>query len=284
MHDGADRRQLAIWQYGTSLIVMNGDDYSSKERRPRIVGRDVLSPQRTSYFTITSGEHGTLLYVDGMFAAGNSNWKLAMPVEGGDQLRLVLGHSVYGKYAWMGDLHGLAISGKALSEDAVMRRFERWAKDRNFDFLKQESTMLLFTFADTNGDSFVDESGRNLTLVLPEHMTVLKKTFLSPPWRHLNWSHVASVDAVVNVVGFIPLGVVLYGFLQGFSGQFNKHKGLLAVIVCMFLSLGIELSQAWIPTRYSTQLDLILNTFGAWLGIVGWKLIHRVKEKRINPV
>ncbi len=87
-------------------------------------------------------------------------------------------------------------------------------------------------------------------------------------------------DIVVNVVGFMPLGIVFYGFLQCFSGQFTRHSHLLAVVFCLLLSLGIELAQAWIPTRYSTIQDLILNTFGAWLGIGLWRLVGGDRDGR----
>jgi glycopeptide antibiotics resistance protein len=77
-----------------------------------------------------------------------------------------------------------------------------------------------------------------------------------------------------NIVGFIPLGAVLYGFLQSYSRPFNSHKKFIAVTLCMILSLGIELGQAWIPARTSSLMDLILNTFGAWLGVGLWNLIR----------
>ena len=274
MHDGDDRRQLVVWQYGSSLIVMNGDDYDNGQRRPRVVGRDVFSPQQTIYLTITSGEQGTHLYVDGNIADTNRNWKLSIPVEG-ETLRLVLGHSVYGRYGWRGDIHGLVLAGEAISAETVRLRFDRWAADRNFDTLKLDSTMLLFTFNEKTDDGFIDESGGNLALELPDHMTVLKKTFLSSPWPHFYWSRAVTRDMVVNVIGFLPLGIVFYGFLQCFSGRFTKHKQLLAVALCLMLSLGIELAQTWIPTRHSSLPDLILNTFGGWLGVVGWKLVRR---------
>ena len=276
MHDGADRRQLAIWQYDTSLIVMNGDDYDNKQRRPRVVGRDVFSSQRTIYLTITSGGQGTLLYVDGRLADANSNWKLSIPFEG-EPLRLVLGHSVYGRYGWMGDIHGLAVSGEAISPESARRRFDRWAADRRFDSLKQDSTWLLFTFDQKNAAQFVDRSGNDNHLKIPQHMVVLQKTILASAWRPIKLNRANVGDIVVNVVGFMPLGIVFYGLLQCFSGPFTRYNQLLAMVFCLLLSLGIELAQAWIPTRHSTLPDLILNTFGAWLGIVGWRLVRKSK-------
>jgi VanZ family protein len=56
------------------------------------------------------------------------------------------------------------------------------------------------------------------------------------------------------------------------SGRFKRHPGLMTVILCMLLSLTIELLQAWIPTRVSSLMDLILNTLGAGIGIGLWSL------------
>ena len=276
MHDGADRRQLAIWQYNASLIVMNGDDYDNKQRRPRVTGRDVFSARQTRYLTITSGEQGTQLYVDGIPAAANKKWNLSIPMEGAP-LRLVLGNSVHGKHVWQGDLHGLALSGEALSAETVRLRFDRWATARNFDFLKQSPAMLLYTFDPKMATRFADQSGNGNDLEIPQQLVVLHKTILAPVQWQLNLNRAAVGDMVVNVVGFIPVGIVFYGLLQCFSGPLSRRSLLFAVVLCMLLSLGIELVQAWIPTRYSSLQDLILNTFGAWLGIVAWRLVRERK-------
>lgn len=113
-------------------------------------------------------------------------------------------------------------------------------------------------------------------------MTVLQKTFLAFSWRSFDWNRAAVGDMMVNVVGFMPLGILCYGFLQCFSKPFSGHRQLLAVVLCMMFSLGIELAQAWIPTRHSSLSDWILNTFGAWLGIVGWRLIHSAEATRMD--
>ena len=279
MHDGADQRQLAIWQYNASLIVMNGDDYDNRQRRPRVTGRDVFSDRQTRYLTITSSGQGTRLYVDGAPVAANKEWNLSIPTQG-SPLRLVLGNSVHGSHGWQGDLNGLALSAKALSPEAVRLNFERWTKGRNFDFLKQRPPMLLFTFDRDTGARFMDRSGNGNDLTIPERLVVLEKTILAPVQRQLHLNRAAVADMVVNVVGFIPVGIAFYGFLQCLSGPLSRRSLLLAVVLCMLLSLGIETAQAWIPTRYSSLQDLILNTFGAWTGIVGWRILREKGGKR----
>lgn len=273
MHDGNDRRQLAIWQYGTSLIVMNGNDFDNSQRRPRIVAKNTFSSRQTRYFTITSDARGTHLFVDGSLIAANAKWKLSIPNKG-RSLRLVLGNSVYGKHGWTGDLLGLAISKKALSAETVRSRFKRWTTDHDFDFMEQDSPLLLFTFNQTPGVRLADQSDNQHILKLPPQVIVLKKSILTPPWGNLYFSGDTLGDMLFNTIGFIPLGAVLYGFLQNLAGRLRRHPVLITIILCMALSLCIELLQAWIPTRVSSLMDLILNTVGAGLGIGLWQLMR----------
>lgn len=267
MHDGADRRQLAIWQWGPSLIVMNGDDYDYRQRRPRLVALDVISPKETLFLTITSGEQGTRLFLDGNIAAANGNWQLAIPVEG-NPLRLVLGNSIYGKHSWAGDLHALAIFAEAISDQAVRHRFERWTARADFAAMTPDTPLLVFDFkAPAGAPSAVDTETR---LIVPPYLVALKKSFFIPVWEELAWSRVVFDDMLVNTLGFIPLGVAFYGLLQCFSGLTPRQQKWGAVGLCTLLSFGIELSQAWIATRISSQMDLILNIVGAWVGVTLW--------------
>jgi glycopeptide antibiotics resistance protein len=52
----------------------------------------------------------------------------------------------------------------------------------------------------------------------------------------------------------------------------ERFKGLATVIFCM-LSAVIEMTQAWIPMRFSSLLDLILNVLGGALGMLYWKIL-----------
>jgi len=38
-HDGSDRNQLLVGQYRSSLIIMNGDDYSNRRKTKRIAAK-----------------------------------------------------------------------------------------------------------------------------------------------------------------------------------------------------------------------------------------------------
>lgn len=72
-------------------------------------------------------------------------------------------------------------------------------------------------------------------------------------------------DAVVNLLGFMPLGA-----LVGFG---RSRRWPTAVLVAGGVSLGIELLQFLLPARVPSVTDLILNTAG---GVLGFALARAV--------
>lgn len=277
LHDGADDRQLAVWQYRGSLIVMNGDDYDYRQRRPRIVAGDVLVPGQARHLTIVSGKMGTRLFVDGVSTAGNANWQLAMPSQA-NPMQLVLGNSVHGRHGWTGSLHGLAIYGEAFAPQSVERHFDEWLANRSFSDSKPESRQLLYSFAKKTGRFIRDESGHNAHLEIPVYLKALQITLLSPHDNAFKWNLSRLSDVLINIFGFMPLGVLFYGSLRRFYGVDDPTCLLAAVALCLLLSLSIEMAQAWIPNRTSSLPDLMLNTVGGWLGIFGWRSVRKWKR------
>ena len=75
-------------------------------------------------------------------------------------------------------------------------------------------------------------------------------------------------DVVINFLGFIPFGVLLSALLLAVTDRSRGAVTVMTIICGAALSLGLELAQAWIPTRYSSLLDLSLNTLGTALGAV----------------
>jgi VanZ family protein len=277
LHDGADQRQLAIWQYADSLIVMNGDDYDYTRRWPRITGKHIFQADQTCYLAITADEmDGTRLYVDGDLVAEKKDWCLRIPLKS-HPLRLVLGNSVYGYHGWTGDFHGLGITFDALSATRVKQNYERWAVDRTFSFAEQSFPKRLYTFDRQSWIRMSDNTGDGQDLEIPKHVIALKIAVLSPPKLYFRLNRAAVADMVLNTVGFMPLGAVLFAYLGSCNGFGNRRKWI-AVSLCALLSLGIELAQAWIPTRFSTLLDLILNTAGAWIGIEIMYFLQKVRK------
>lgn len=97
------------------------------------------------------------------------------------------------------------------------------------------------------------------------------------PWAFLalGWPRWwTGFDLVANLVGYIPLGVLVFGALVR-TGSKARPALLMAFAGGLALSLAMELLQNFLPKRVSSNLDLALNALGALLGaVLGW-VIHR---------
>lgn len=278
MHDGDDHSQLTIWHWGTSVIVMNGDDYDYSRKWPRLYAIDALTPGEASFITVTSSNLGTSLFINSILVKKIKNWKLTIP-NTGKKLQLILGNSVYGKHSWEGEIYGLALHGKALSPERVKRHYDKWLRQRNFTADSMDELLLLYTFNEyeDEGRLVSDRTGRNQPLQLPFRQVVLKKTFLSSPGHNFTPNQSFFVDAVLNLIAFIPMGAVIYYWSRRSKSLPRRYEAQVIVAFCFFLSLSMEISQAWLPNRTSSWLDLVLNTLGAWLGVLLLDSIQRTR-------
>jgi hypothetical protein len=67
-------------------------------------------------------------------------------------------------------------------------------------------------------------------------------------------------DWAVNLVGFVPFGILFARWLGGVNTVFR------AAFASCALSLSIEIGQIFVPGRYSSTEDLLLNVAGGALG------------------
>lgn len=84
--------------------------------------------------------------------------------------------------------------------------------------------------------------------------------FLFAPWP----AYVTGFDLALNVVAYLPLGLLLVLALH------PRQHGLPAVVVgtaaAACLSVAIETLQNYLPTRIASNLDVMTNVAGAFLG------------------
>ncbi|MBQ7371722.1 MAG: VanZ family protein [Blautia sp.] len=78
-----------------------------------------------------------------------------------------------------------------------------------------------------------------------------------------------------NVVGFVPFGLILPIIIP------QMKNGFLIVLSGFMLSLCVETIQLVTKVGCFDVDDLILNTFGAFLGYLGFLLLDRIRRKYI---
>jgi hypothetical protein len=264
LHAGKDSNQLIVGQWESDIVVMNGDDYSH-ERKTKRIETDIFSkPLKKLLLTITTGDEGTKLYVDGKLIKERSDLILNIPE--GKRLTLTLGNSVHGNASWKGEIYGLALYGDRLAPETIQAHFNAWSNNKIFPFAKNEGPILSFPFNEGHGTETIDYVTGTQKLNMPTRFHILEKRFLSLSWRDFKANKSFLDDFVINLVGFIPLGFVLCVLFIQSGGILQKKALLFSVVFCFLTSLSIEIAQAWIPSRSSQGLDLMLNTVGALIG------------------
>lgn len=279
IHDGDDSNQLIIGQWKTHVVIMNGDDYSNKRKIKRITAEIFNMPYKKVLLTITTGEKGTELFINGELVKTNPDLHLMFP--GGKEAMLTLGNSVYGNNPWSGTIYGFALYGHYLSQENIKKHYQAWEATNSYKGLREEKPLLFFDFDknDTNRLSGFEKG--MAALKIPECFPVLVKQILSAPWKNIGFTKNSIIDITINLIGFIPLGFILYALVYNFCELSQNRILFIIVIVSMIVSLLIEITQAWIPSRSSQSLDLILNTAGGYFGGVSSKKLL-IKSNKIK--
>ena len=94
--------------------------------------------------------------------------------------------------------------------------------------------------------------------------------FLTLPWPRW-WTR---FDLVANLLGYLPLGALIFGALVRSGGR-TRPALLLAVAGGTLLSLALEYLQNFLPQRVASNLDLALNALGTLVGASLGVWIHR---------
>lgn len=276
LHDGQDSNQLIIGQWKSSIIVMNGDDYSRKRKTKRIEADIFSDPQKKLFLTVTTGSEGTKLFFDGRLIETKSNLILKIPK--GNMISIALGNSVYGQNPWRGDIYGLAFYANRLETETIENHFKDWSKNQIIPLAEDKKPFLFLTFNEREGTEIIDHISAIQKLNIPTSFHILKKRFFSPPWQDFEANRKLFIDLTVNLVGFVPLGFILYALLIESGGVFHKKAILFSIVLCFLISLSIEIAQAWIPSRSSQMLDLMFNTTGAIIGAIFYKIRFEMRK------
>lgn len=266
VHDGEDERQLVVGQWRNSLVIMNGDDYSNRERTPKIYLPLTMNKKSSQLVTIVSAAAGTRVFLDGLLKKENKKLILRYPRHTA-QAHMVIGNSLAGNNSWDGKIMGMALYDRDLDNAVVQRHYRTWRSLSNFKPFKSESPRLLYTFDEGKGNLVHNHMGKELNLIVPTWMKALRKEALAWPPTDGSNRHGLIQDYMVNLFGFVPLGFFLLATLVRFKGARYIGSMQITALFAFGFSLSIEWVQVWIPSRDSSMLDFLLNNLGCWIGI-----------------
>lgn len=111
-------------------------------------------------------------------------------------------------------------------------------------------------------------------------------TFLDAGWPRW-WT---SFDLAINVLAYVPLGYLLTLALDRRGGRWLP--ALAGALLAALVSLALEATQSWLPSRVPSNVDWACNTLGGLLGAVAaWRggaraltALARAQARLLAPV
>jgi hypothetical protein len=240
---------------------------TSDEQRPREIRVEKIfeqSSDRRFVLAVVYDGHDLSVHIDGegkirqrIGAIDSAAWNSTYPV--------LLGSHADGKLGWKGIFYQLTVLDRATTSEAL----------KNPHVLFQDTAAVLsYIFDGRNGTMVLDQSGKTpANLIWPSTFAPYRLTFLQSPRDYwLDPRRLLVKDIFANIVLYLPLGYLISGMVR--KRFLTIFTAAMAVFGGALISFVIETLQVYLPTRYSSTMDLIMNSLGAGIGVLaqyrGW--------------
>jgi VanZ like family. len=262
--DGIFPEPLIVGQWRNHLIVRVRDMHIKRGYR-EFDADTILKRGKKELIQIISTRSKTAIFVNGI-RTGDSLYTSVLP-KTGLWGRLVLGNSATADRPWSGEIYGIALYQRKLSSEEISLRFSQWDSSGRTFLPPATRVTHFFQFNEGQGPAVHDCVASGFDLQIPRVFHIVKKQVLVGPWDDFRWDFAYFSDIIINLLGFIPLGLFMALFLFVFVPVNSRKKNvLLTILICFIVSFCIELAQVYIPTRSSQLSDLIFNTAGGAIG------------------
>ena len=261
--DRDQNSKLIIGQWKASLIVRTFY-YQSLDRGSytEIGMLDALMPGRKSVLTVTSGQEGTSIYVNGEEGKFFPGVSLLPPTEKLSNLRIFLGNDPDVTAPWSGEIEGLVIYDRELTAFDVADSLSRWKDPPSDDNIREQNPIAYYRFTEVNSAHVSDRSGHGNALLIPTYFQLRQR-----PLQAFNRAKPDVSDMVINVAGFVPLGLSFFLWLRRWKRFPALWAGMAVLLFGLLISLGIEWTQSFLPSRSSSLMDVMCNALGVVLGV-----------------
>ena len=247
LHDGGERAPFVIaqWQEHLALFVRA----SETARGFREVGlRSALPTGKTTTLEIVTTTRETRVLIDGQHRAVYDGFSL-LSGQGQIQGRLIIANNQHGTEPWHGSIQRVTVHDAAPSLTSVGETMQQPLLDHNFSAGEkqlggnQDVTPRLFS--------------------IPVRFSPLVPIIMAPLSRKAFRRNSIWSDIAWNILGFLPVSAC-FAVLAGTGTNMPVTRFCLTVLAAFLFSLFIETGQIFLPTRHSSQLDVLCNTAGAF--------------------
>jgi VanZ family protein len=88
--------------------------------------------------------------------------------------------------------------------------------------------------------------------------------FLQTPYLHLGLG--SRADWVANILLYIPLGFLATGWIAAASRSRGVAAGVVVLVFCVLLAVGVEFAQLYFPPRTVSLNDIVAESSGRFWG------------------
>lgn len=272
---------FSLAQVKSSLKISIPDTTRSKSNWRWL--KNALFKAQKIFITISSDKNETIVYLNGKIADKFRNYSLVPERQSNSPWHVVIGNNPAGQKPWHGNVYGMAIYNQSLTPEKVYDHYQKWQSNEILSFAKEIGTVALYPMDEQTGDVIHNIAYDRYHLVIPKQFKGLKKNFLKLSRNSLNLSLKSFQDMSINIIGFIPFGYLFFRYIG--SLRYRKipmwQLVIMTISTGVFLSLIVEMSQTFLPTRYSSITDFIFNTIGAAIGASIAAALH-IKAERIS--
>jgi VanZ like family/Concanavalin A-like lectin/glucanases superfamily len=252
------RVSLALRQsLGGLLIQVVGQNGGNSP----IYVQQVFRAQTPLFITITSGRQGTVAYVDGREYDRFTTYHVREEDLTG---KLLVGNTLSGSHEWSGQLLALAVYNQELKPEEILQHYENWMSHKFSAFRNSGHAVAFYPFNEAKGGVAHNQVDAATDLLIPTKFFVVHQKFLSWPWNEFYPGRSYWKNVAINIGGFMPLGFFFCAYFR--SARMTSRPTLATVLLGFVVSLSIEISQAFLPTRDSGLTDVITNTVGTAVG------------------
>ena len=202
-----------------------------------------LLEKKPVFLAVVYGRGGTRVYLDGALVEAAAHFGMPRDAFTG---RVIVGDAPGQSDSFEGEIRGLAIYDAELGDTQVSRHYETWKNNRHPEIAENERNVALYLFDEGAGTVIHNRSAHGVDLSIPQAYSVVDKIALEPFWREFNLSRSYGENALMNIVGFVPLGLVFYVYFR--LARPIRRAMLVTIAMGTATSLTIEVLQAFLPT------------------------------------
>lgn len=270
-YDSDNEEKLIIGQWKTDVLAwVRQPQYRCSKPYRHIGASSAMHPAKENFVTVTSDKAGTSIYLDGKLIKFAKGFRLLGEKDTLAGYQVILGNSADIVRPWSGEILGFALFGYALSDEEALSSYRQWTQDSGLITNNSKSVVARYEFNAGYGRRIPNTAGLFNPLIVPDRLVFSRKPLAKPDFCRIHIS-----DVTLNLVGFIPLGAVLALYLGSVSNWPRGRACLAAILAGGSISLFIEMVQTCLPTRHSSQMDLICNTLGTMVGAAVFYLIAK---------